>query len=80
MFVTLGKTPATLLIVAGAVNGLILPVGFAALLIIATFRVKNLLQGYEYPAWLLIVGWISWAITVYLGVKSMSGIAALWAG
>ena len=79
-FVTLGKTPATLLIVAGAVNGLILPVGFAALLIIATFRVKNLLQGYEYPAWLLIVGWISWAITVYLGVKSMSGIAALWAG
>lgn len=80
VFVTLGKTPATLLIVAGAVNGLILPVGFAALLIIATFRVKNLLQGYEYPAWLLIVGWISWAITVYLGVKSMSGIAALWAG
>lgn len=80
VFVTLGKTPATLLIVAGAVNGLILPVGFAALLIIATFRVKNLLQGYKYPAWLLIVGWISWAITVYLGVKSMSGIAALWAG
>ena len=80
VFVAVGKAPATLLIVAGAVNGLILPVGFAALLIVATFRVKNMLGAYRYPLWLLVVGWLSWALTVYLGISSLSGIAKLWNG
>lgn len=80
VFIALGKAPATLLIVAGAVNGLILPVGFAALLFAATFKSNSLLRGYTYPKWLLIVGWLSWLLTVYLGVSSLSGIAALWQG
>lgn len=80
VFVFLGKTPATLLIVAGAVNGLILPVGLAALLIAATFLGKKLLHGYKYPMWLLIIGWLSWILTVYLGIMSLSGIAKLWEG
>ena len=80
VFVIAGKAPATLLIVAGAVNGLILPVGFAVLLFVATFRAKTLLGGYCYPAWLIVIGWISWLLTIYLGYKSLSGIAALWAG
>ncbi|MDO4917247.1 MAG: divalent metal cation transporter [Rothia sp. (in: high G+C Gram-positive bacteria)] len=80
VFIALGKAPATLLVVAGAVNGLILPVGFAALLFAATFKSNSLLRGYAYPKWLLIVGWLSWLLTVYLGVSSLSGIAALWQG
>lgn len=80
VFVVAGKAPATLLIVAGAVNGLILPVGFAVLLFVATFRAKTLLKGYAYPVWLIAIGWISWLLTIYLGYKSLSGIAALWAG
>lgn len=80
VFVLVGKTPATLLIVAGAVNGLILPVGLAALLIVATFMGKKLLRGYKYPLWLLIAGWLSWILTVYLGIMSLGGIAKLWQG
>ncbi|ORC15963.1 hypothetical protein A7979_04925 [Rothia nasimurium] len=78
VFVIAGKAPATLLIVAGAVNGLILPVGFAVLMFVATFRSKTLLGSYRYPLWLIIIGWASWLLTIYLGYKSLSGIAALW--
>lgn len=80
VFIAAGKAPATLLIVAGAVNGLILPVGFGVLLFVATFRAKNLLKGYAYPAWLLMIGWASWLLTIYLGWKSLGGIAKLWTG
>lgn len=80
VFIIAGKAPATLLIVAGAVNGLILPVGFGVLMFVATFSAKSLLKGYKYPLWLIIIGWASWLLTIYLGVMSLSGIAKLWAG
>ncbi len=80
VFMTLGKAPSTLLIVAGAVNGLILPVGFGLLLVVATFKAKTLLGGYKYPLSLLLVGWASWLLSIYLGYKALGGIAALWAG
>lgn len=80
VFIIAGKAPATLLIVAGAVNGLILPVGFGVLLFVATFLGKSLLKGYKYPLWLIVIGWASWLLTIYLGVMSLSGIAKLWAG
>lgn len=80
VFIIAGKAPATLLIVAGAVNGLILPVGFGVLLFVATFLGKSLLKGYKYPLWLLVIGWASWLLTIYLGFMSLSGIAKLWAG
>ncbi|GAA1756607.1 NRAMP family divalent metal transporter [Rothia terrae] len=80
VFVTLGKAPSTLLIVAGAVNGLILPVGFGVLLFVASFKTRKLLDGYKYPVWLLVIGWASWLLTIYLGWKSLGGIAQLWQG
>lgn len=80
VFIIAGKAPATLLIVAGAVNGLILPVGFGVLMFVATFLGKSLLKGYKYPLWLIVIGWASWLLTIYLGVMSLSGIAKLWAG
>lgn len=80
VFIIAGKAPATLLIVAGAVNGLILPVGFGVLMFVATFLTKSLLKGYRYPMWLIVIGWASWLLTIYLGFMSLSGIAKLWAG
>ena len=47
VFIIAGKAPATLLIVAGAVNGLILPVGFGVLVFVATFLGKSLHKGYK---------------------------------
>jgi Mn2+/Fe2+ NRAMP family transporter len=77
VYLALGKAPATLLILAGALNGLILPVGLGVLLWVAATR-RDLLGGYRYPRWLLGIGILAWALTVYLGWNSLSGIAALW--
>lgn len=77
VFVLLDQAPTTLLVLAGALNGLILPVGFGVLMFVAARR-GDLLGGYRYPRWLLAIGILAWLLTVYLGVNSVSGIAALW--
>ncbi|MDF2497141.1 MAG: hypothetical protein K0Q86_773 [Arthrobacter koreensis] len=76
-FLLLGQAPQTLLVFAGAFNGLILPLGFGILLW-AAWRRRDLLNGYDYPKWLLIIGVLSWALTLFLGWNSLSGLAALW--
>ncbi|HJX76894.1 NRAMP family divalent metal transporter [Glutamicibacter sp.] len=78
IYLLLGQAPQTLLIFAGAFNGLILPVGFAVLLWVA-WRRRDLLDNYKYPAWLLIVGALTWVLTIYLGWMSLTGLAKLWA-
>ncbi|WP_241978041.1 NRAMP family divalent metal transporter [Cryobacterium sp. TMS1-13-1] len=78
VFTLLGQAPATLLIMAGAVNGLILPVGFAVILWVA-WRRRDLLGGYIYPKWLLVIGVAAWLLTLYLGYRSLGGLVALWA-
>ncbi|WP_199433967.1 NRAMP family divalent metal transporter [Qaidamihabitans albus] len=76
-FLLLNQAPTTLLVLAGALNGLILPVGFGVLLWVAARR-ADLLGGYRYPRWLLTIGVLAWMLTLYLGWKSLSGIAELW--
>ncbi|OBA47907.1 hypothetical protein A5728_07560 [Kocuria sp. ICS0012] len=73
----LGQAPQTLLIFAGAFNALILPFGFAILLWVA-WRRRDLLHGYRYPVWLLVVGVLAWLLTVYLAWNSLAGLAKLW--
>ncbi|UWX97708.1 divalent metal cation transporter [Arthrobacter zhaoxinii] len=77
-YLLLGQPPQTLLVFAGAFNGLILPLGFAILLW-AAWRRRDLLSGYQYPRWLLIVGVLAWLLTLYLGWNSLAGLQALWA-
>ena len=67
-----------LLIFAGAFNGLILPIGFGVVLWVA-WRRRDLLQNYKYPTWLLVIGVITWLLTVYLGISSMSKLPGIWA-
>lgn len=76
VYAVLGEAPQTLLIFAGAFNGLILPVGFGLLLWVA-WRRRDLLADYAYPKWLLGIGVIAWLITVFLGISSLGGLAEL---
>ncbi|MEV0057424.1 NRAMP family divalent metal transporter [Saccharopolyspora shandongensis] len=76
-FLLLDQAPTTLLVLAGALNGLILPVGFGVLMFVAAKR-RDLLGGYRYPRWLLVMGVVAWLLTLYLGFNSIGGIAALW--
>jgi Mn2+/Fe2+ NRAMP family transporter len=77
-YLLIGQAPQQLLIFAGAFNGLILPVGFAVLLWVA-WRRRDLLHGYVYPKWLLIIGAVAWLLTLFLGWNSLTGLAKLWA-
>ena len=77
LFLSLGQAPATLLVLAGALNGLILPVGLG-LVLWAAARRRDLLRGYRYPVWLLAVGVLAWGLTIYLGWQSLGGLGELW--
>ncbi|WP_082567208.1 NRAMP family divalent metal transporter [Janibacter sp. Soil728] len=77
IYLSLGQSPATLLILAGALNGLILPFGFGILVWVALRR-QDLLGGYVYPKWLAYLGLVIWLLTIYLGYQSFSGIVDLW--
>ncbi|MCA0144977.1 NRAMP family divalent metal transporter [Blastococcus sp. LR1] len=77
-YVLIGAAPTTLLVFAGAFNGLLLPIGIAVLLWVATFR-SDLLNGYRYPRWLLGVGWAAWLLTLYLAVRSIQPVIDLFA-
>jgi Mn2+/Fe2+ NRAMP family transporter len=77
-YLLIGQAPQQLLIFAGAFNGLILPVGFAILLWVA-WRRRDLMQGYAYPKWLLIIGVLAWLLTLFLGWNSLAGLAKMWA-
>ncbi|GAA4739191.1 NRAMP family divalent metal transporter [Flavisolibacter ginsenosidimutans] len=71
IFVAVGK-PKQLLILAGAVNGLILPVALAIILIAATQ--KRLMKGYTHPLWMQIAGWVVVAAMGYMGWVSLAKI------
>jgi len=77
IFVTLGTAPVDLLIFAGAFNGLILPVGVGVVLWVA-WRRRDLLGGYAYPRWLLVVGVLSWLLSIYLAYRSISAVGDIF--
>jgi len=55
IFVAIGK-PKELLLFAGAINGAILPIALAIILIAATS--KRIMKGYKHPLWMQLAGWI----------------------
>ena len=65
IFVFLGK-PAQLLVFAGAINGLILPIALAIVLVAATNRL--LMNGYHHPRWMLAAGWL---VVLIMGALSV---------
>jgi Mn2+/Fe2+ NRAMP family transporter len=73
IFVVLGSQPVTLLIFAGAFNAFILPVGLGLLLWVA-WRHADVLHGYVYPRWLLVVGVLAWLATFGVGVPAVMAL------
>ena len=71
IMLVVGTTPAQLLVLAGAVNGLILPIALAICLIGA--KKKSVVgDKYHHPTWLLIIGIAVVAISGYVGVTTFS--------
>ena len=66
IFIFLGN-PVNLLIAAGAVNGLILPIALAVILVASN---KNKIVGdYRHPVWMQAAGWIVVAAMSWMGWK-----------
>jgi Mn2+/Fe2+ NRAMP family transporter len=77
IFAVAGAAPATLLIFAGAFNGLLLPIGIGVMIWVAWAR-RDLLGGYRYPKWLAAIGTLAWALTLWLAVNSIEPVIALF--
>lgn len=71
----IGK-PATLLVLAGSLNGLILPITLGVILIAS--KKKEIVGEYKHPKWLFIFGIIVVAITAIGGIISLQDIAKLF--
>lgn len=69
IFVSIGK-PTQLLLFAGAINGLILPIALAIVLVAAAS--PRLMGTYRHPRWMLLSGWV---VVLIMGGLSLR---ALW--
>ena len=68
IFLIVGQ-PVKVLVMAGAVNGLILPFALS-LILLAAYR-KKIIGNYHHPYWLGIAGWIVVAAMSYMGIKTI---------
>ncbi|NLC04504.1 MAG: divalent metal cation transporter [Tissierellia bacterium] len=75
IFITIGQ-PVKLLVIAGSLNGLILPVTLGTMLLASGN--KKIVGDYKHPKWLLITGIIVVLLTLFLGAKSLTGLKALF--
>ena len=77
IIMAIAGNPATLLILAGSLNGLILPVTLGICLV-ASQNKSIMGENYRHPKVLLILGIIVVLITAYLGVVSLGSLAKLF--
>lgn len=72
---TIGR-PVALLIVAGSLNGLILPLSLGCVLLAAYKR--EIVQDYVHPMWMTVLGWLIVVFTAWMGFNSFAGIVKLF--
>jgi Mn2+/Fe2+ NRAMP family transporter len=68
VFVSIGK-PVAVMILVGALNGLILPIALGVMLLAA--HKKKIVGDYKHPVWLTVFGLIIVAAMSYMGVYTM---------
>ena len=76
IFIFIGR-PATLLILAGSLNGLILPITLATILIAS--KEKNIVGEYKHSTILFVLGWVVTLLTAYIGILSLKQLLKLFA-
>ncbi|GGR71347.1 Mn2+/Fe2+ NRAMP family transporter [Nocardioides luteus] len=76
LYLLIGAAPAAILVFVGGFNGLILPIGMTIFMYIGWFRQRDLLRGYRYPLWLLVLGTVATLLTWYMGIVSIRPIFA----
>ncbi len=73
---TIVGRPVVLLILAGSLNGLILPLSLGSVLL-AAYN-KKVVGEYLHPKWMTILGWVIVVFTAWMGFNSFKGIMKLF--
>ncbi|PGH21798.1 hypothetical protein RN96_00775 [Fusobacterium polymorphum] len=76
ILIFLGK-PVKLLVLAGSLNGLILPITLAITLIAS--KKEEIVGKYKHSNILFLLGWVVVVVTAYIGIQSLSKLAELFA-
>ena len=74
IFLIIGK-PISLLIIAGAINGWILPITLGAILIASK---KSIVGDYKHPNWMFIFGIVAVLVTILTGIFSFKEVLQLF--
>lgn len=69
VFATIGR-PAQVLVLAGTLNGLILPLALSTILL-AAYR-RNIIGDYKHPVWMAVFGWF---VAIAMAILSVITIA-----
>jgi Mn2+/Fe2+ NRAMP family transporter len=75
IFLLIEQTPVSVLVWAGTINGFILPVGLA--LILLASRRKEIVKDYVHPLWLQVSGWLVVAIMLGFSMWTIFGVYIL---
>ncbi|MBO9653338.1 divalent metal cation transporter [Agrobacterium sp. SOY23] len=75
-YIIITTPPAAMLVFVGGLNGLVLPIGLS-IFMYAAWKRADLMHGYHYPRWLLVLGVLTCALTWYMAYKSAGAIFAL---
>lgn len=75
LFFTIGR-PVPLLIIAGALNGLIPSVSLGIMLILS--KRKGTFRDYSHPNWIFIFGFLCWIFLIVAGWKTLESISTIF--
>ena len=67
--------PVVLLVLAGSINGLIMPLSLGSILLAA--HRKDIMGDYKHPIWMTALGWCVFFLTVYMGWIALQGLSGL---
>ncbi|EGK09209.1 NRAMP family divalent metal transporter [Kroppenstedtia eburnea] len=75
IFAVVGK-PVNILVIAGSLNGLILPLTLGSILLAS--RKRKIVGDYHHPTWMILFGFLAVVVTLIASWYSLQGIADLW--
>jgi Mn2+/Fe2+ NRAMP family transporter len=67
VFVLLKQAPSSILVTAGLLNGFILPLALAIMLLAVTNR--KIIPQYRHPIWMQVVGWMVVAVMTWMSIR-----------
>ena len=69
IFAAIQQPPASILVIVGTLNGFILPIALALMLLAVHNR--SLMKGYKHPLWLQAIGWMVVIVMTWMVIRTL---------